>query len=77
MISYEPNPKIQKPIQESIQDQLKTFVERNELCRRYLKENIKLTLTSTEKPNILDVEVKMPCKGRVRPRVLPYLCNFC
>jgi hypothetical protein len=72
-ISYECRLKIQ----ESIQEELKKFVKENELSSRYLKEDIELTLTSTEKPDILDVEVKMPCKNRVRPRVLPCLCNFC
>jgi hypothetical protein len=73
MISY----KRSLEIQESIQGDLKTFVKNHKLCSRYLEENIELTLISTKKPNIFDVEVKMPCKNRVRPRVLPCLCNFC
>jgi hypothetical protein len=79
MISYERRVKIQK----LVQDELKKFVEPGAsvgaevLCPRYLKEDIELTLIPTEKPNILDVEVKMPCKNRVRLRVLPCLCNFC
>lgn len=73
VISYERRVEIQK----LIQGELKKFVETEVPCPRYLKKDIKLTLIPTEKPNILDVEVKMPCKNRVRPRVLPCLCNFC
>jgi hypothetical protein len=71
MISYKQNQEIQKSFQRKVEEIMK-----NELCLRYLKENIELTLIS-EKRNILDVEVKIPCKNRVRPRALSCLCNFC
>lgn len=73
MISY----KCSQEIQKEIQDKLEKFVTKNELCFRYLKKGIDVTLILNENPNILDVEVKMPCKNRVRLRILPCLCNFC